>query len=526
MGPHRPLEMIAILGMFILALLPIAFLIVALTALTWEAYAAALGALAVTTVEALLIWRMPAWNAVTAAAEGFAMALWPITIVIVAAVWVYNLTVHTGAMEVIKAQLMGVSSDKRVLTILIGWCFGGFLEGMAGFGSAVAIPASMLVALGINPVTAILSCLLANGVPTMFGSIGIPTNTLATITGLDVVQLSTMQVVQVAPLVVATPFLMCLVAGGKGALKGMVPLLCVTSLSFLAAEFVCASTIGADLAVIVGAVCSLVCTVAFALFQKDRPVPERYAIDNLDPDDAVTVDLRSAVVAWSPFILIFVVLLLTSSLFPFISEPLASIKSTVNIYAGDPNATLTFKWINTPGVLILLCGVAGGLIQGCGWRDMVSVLGATARQMSKTVVTMLSVLAVAKLMGYSGMTSAISAFFVGTLGAFYPAIAPVLGALGTFVTGSGTSSSTLFGGVQLEAATAIGANPYWLVAANSVGVSAGKMLSPQSIAIGSAACDCNGEDSEIFSRVLPYFIGYVVVMMLVCFFGAPLFPVR
>ena len=149
MGPHRPLEMIAILGMFILALLPIAFLIVALTALKWEAYAAALGALAVTAVEALLIWRMPAWNAVTAAAEGFAMALWPITIVIVAAVWVYNLTVHTGAMEVIKAQLMGVSSDKRVLTILIGWCFGGFLEGMAGFGSAVAIPASMLVALGM-----------------------------------------------------------------------------------------------------------------------------------------------------------------------------------------------------------------------------------------------------------------------------------------------------------------------------------------------------------------------------------------
>ena len=239
--------MVTIFGMFLLALLPIIVLIVALTALKWEAYAAALSALAVTIVEALFIWHMPALYAATAAAEGFAMALWPISIVIIAAVWVYNLTVHSGAMEVIKAQLMGVSSDKRVLVILIAWCFGGFLEGMAGFGSAVAIPASMLVALGLNPVTAILACLLSNGVPTMFGSIGIPTNTLASITGLDVIQLSQVQVIQVAPFVILTPFLVCIVAGGgPKALKGMVPLLLVTSLSFLGAEFVTASFIGAD----------------------------------------------------------------------------------------------------------------------------------------------------------------------------------------------------------------------------------------------------------------------------------------
>ena len=518
--------MVTIFGMFLLALLPIIVLIVALTALKWEAYAAALSALAVTLIEALFIWHMPVVNAATATAEGFSMALWPISIVIIAAVWVYNLTVHSGAMEIIKAQLMGVSSDQRVLVILIAWCFGGFLEGMAGFGSAVAIPASMLVALRLNPVTAILACLLSNGVPTMFGSIGIPTNTLASITGLDVIQLSQVQVIQVAPFVILTPFLVCIVAGGgPKALKGMVPLLLVTSLSFLGAEFVTASFIGADLAVVVGAVAALICTIGYALSQKKKPVPEDYAIDALPQgDDGEPIDATSALIAWSPFVLIFVVLLLTSPLFPGISVPLSSLSSTVNIYAGDPEATLTFKWLNTPGVLIFFCGIAGGLIQKVSFKDMMSVLGATAKQMSKTVITMLSVLAVAKLMGYSGMTSAISAFFVGTLGGLYPLIAPVLGALGTFVTGSGTSSSTLFGNVQLEAAQAIGANPYWLAAANSVGVSAGKMLAPQSIAIGSAACDCNGEDSTIFSRILPYFVLYVVLMMVWCYLGSFLFP--
>ena len=255
------------------------------------------------------------------------------------------------------------------------------------------------------------------------------------------------------------------------------------------------------------------------------PISQEYAIDALPQgDDGEPIDATSALIAWSPFVLIFVVLLLTSPLFPGISVPLSSLSSTVNIYAGDPEATLTFKWLNTPGVLIFFCGIAGGLIQKVSFKDMVGVLGATAKQMSKTVITMLSVLAVAKLMGYSGMTSAISAFFVGTLGGLYPLIAPVLGALGTFVTGSGTSSSTLFGNVQLEAAQAIGANPYWLAAANSVGVSAGKMLAPQSIAIGSAACDCNGEDSTIFSRILPYFVLYVVLMMVWCYLGSFLFP--
>lgn len=513
--------MLELLGMFVLALLPIIWLVVALCGLHMEAYKASVGALVVAVACAMLGWQMSAVNVATAALEGFAMAIWPIVIVIIAAVFTYNLTVHTGAMKTIKHMLCSVSSDKRVLTLLIAWCFGAFLEGMAGFGTAVAIPASMLVALGIQPVTAILACLIANGVPTMFGSIGIPTTTLASITGIDAIQLSTTQALQVFPFVIACPILIVmLVGGGTRALKGAWPVTLVAGLSFALPEIAAAHFIGPALTDVVAAVCSLVVTFAFALSQKGAQVPEEHCLRGSLSDGGINETVAEDVRAWSPFILIFVVLLLTSKLFPFINGPLSSIASTVNIYAGDPTATLTFTWINTPGVLIMLCGIAGGVIQKCPAPEMLQVFRDTCKQMSKTVVTMLGVLACAKIMGYSGMIASIAAFFVGTLGAAYPVVAPLLGALGTFVTGSGTSSEVLFGNVQLQAASSIGADSTWLVAANSLGISAGKMLSPQNIAIGCAACGLVGKDGEILGKIAKYAFGFAIAMAALVFVGS------
>ena len=504
--------MLGLLGMFLLALTPIFWLVIALCGLHMEAYKASLGALLVAIGAALLGWHMTPVNIATAALEGFAMAVWPIVIVIIAAVFTYNLTVHTGAMDSIKRMLCGVSADRRVLTLLIGWCFGGFLEGMAGFGTAVAIPASMLVALGISPVTAILCCLIANGVPTMFGSIGIPTTTLASITGIDPVQLATTQAVQVFPFVVACPILMVmLVGGGPKALKGALPVTLVAGLSFAIPEL---------LAAMFAAVFSLVLPFAFALSREDAEVPAEHRLDVAQADGTDSETATQKLRAWSPFVLIFVVLLLTSKLIPAINEPLSAIKSTVNIYAGDPEATLTFTWVNTPGVLIMLCGIVGGIIQRCPAREMARVFRDTCVQMSKTIVTMLGVLAVAKIMGYSGMIASIAAFFVGALGGLYPIVAPLLGALGTFVTGSGTSSEVLFGNVQLQAANTLHVDPTWLVAANSLGTSAGKMISPQNIAIGCAACALVGKDGEILGKIAKYAFAYAACMAVMVYVGS------
>lgn len=504
--------------MFILALLPIIWLVVALCIFKMQAHVASVGAFVVAALEALVIWKMPIIAVATASLEGFAMALWPIVIVIIAAVFTYNLTVYTGAMDVIKRMITSVSADSRILVLLIGWCFGGFLEGMAGFGVAIAIPASMLYALGFDPIIAILACLIANGCPTMFGSIGIPTTTLASVTGLDAATLAFTQTLQTAPLLFISPFLMVMLVGkGFKSLKGIVPFICVASLSFVIPEIIAAKFIGADLPVIIASVCSLICSFAYATMIKNKEVPSAYLMDIAQNDDKIT--LNKALVAWSPFILTFVLLLLTSKLVPFINEPLSAIKTSVVIYQGVGATPYTFAWINTPGVLILISGIIGGFIQKCQIKDLFKVMLATIKQMSKTICTMLGVLACAKIMGYSGMISAISTFFVSVLGTFFPLASPLIGALGTFVTGSGTSSEVLFGNVQLEAARAIGINEYWLVAANSLGTSAGKMLAPQSIAIGCAACGLQGKDGQILGRIAKYAFGYVMIMALIVYFG-------
>ena len=374
--------------------------------------------------------------------------------------------------------------------------------------------ADLLIAATSSDELNILACLVANGVPTMFGSIGIPTTTLASITGIDVVELSTVQAIQVFPFVVACPILMVMLVGhGRKALRGMLPIALVSGVSFAACLLIAGHFIGGELPDVVASVVSLVLTFAYALHMHKSgvEVPEKFRLAASSEDDAPEESVADKLRAWAPFALIFAVLLLTSKLVPFVNGPLSAIKSTVNIYAGDPTATLTFSWVNTPGVLIFICGIVGGLIQHCPPREMLGVLDATCRQMSKTIVTMLGVLACAKIMGYSGMIASISDFFVASLGGFYPLVAPLLGALGTFVTGSGTSSEVLFGNVQLHAAQSIGANETWLVASNSLGVSAGKMLSPQNIAIGCAACGLTGKDGEILGKIAPYAFAFALV---------------
>ncbi|MDF9825103.1 lactate permease [Breznakia sp. PF5-3] len=508
--------------MFLLALAPIIWLIIALTKFKMAGFKASIIALVIAFFLAILVWKMSLLDASSAALEGFAMALWPIILVIIAAVFTYNLTVYSGAMNTIKSMITSVSYDKRILVLLVGWCFGGFLEGIAGFGTAIAIPASMLCALGFQPVKAILVCLIANGMPTMFGSIGIPTVTLSNLTHLDPIILGFVQTIQATPLLFISPFLMVILTGkGFKSLKGITLLTTLSAISYILPEILVARFIGAELPVIVGSVCSLITTFAYAKYHsKKHPVPDAYRLE-VEPQKEV-IDLKKALYAWAPFILIFILLLLTSKMVPFIYEPLNSIQSSVLIYTGENATPYTFVWIATPGILIFLSGFIGGRIQKVSLAGMLHVLKDTCIQMSKTVVTMLSVLGTAKIMGYSGMITSISELLVTAMKSFYPLVAPVLGALGTFVTGSGTSSEVLFGNVQMEAAKAIHANEYWLAAANSLGVGVGKMLSPQSIAIGCAATSLSGKDGEILKKIAKYAFIYLIIMAFIIYFGDPI----
>ena len=518
-------------GYFVLALLPILWLIVAMSVIKMQAWTAALSAMVIAFVEAMVFWHASFLSATTSVAEGVVMALWPIVLVIIAAIFVYNMTVHTGAMDVIKAQLTSVSNDRRVLAILIAWCFGGFMEGMAGYGTAIAIPASMMFALGFNPVEAILMCLVADSYTTMFGAVGVPTQMVSDLTSLDATMVSHAQILQAAVFMIICPFVIVTIAGhGLKGLKGMVPFTLVSGVSFLVPEYIAAKFMGPTLPVIVGAVVSLVCSFAFGMWQnKRKETPDEYVMGAKKPKDdgyedvsSTDTGLKNAFIAWSPFLFILVILLLVS--IPAIGGPLGSIKTAFHIYR-NPDAEpvyYTIKWLNTPGVLVFLAGILGALVQKVSVKDFFKVLGATVKQMSKTIITMMGVLACAKLMSYSGMTNTIAEFFVQTLGQYFPFVAPLIGAIGAFVTGSGTSTGALFGTIQKTAAMNIGASPEWMVAANSVGVSAGKMFAPQSIAIGSAACDLSGKESELMKKAAVYAVVFIVLMALITQFGQPL----
>lgn len=505
---------------FVLGLLPIIWLAVALMVFKIPAFKAAFGSLVISGVLAVFVWKQPVTWMLTAGLEGFLMAIWPIILVILAAVFTYRLSLRTGGMDTIKQMITSVCSDKRVLVLLIAWCFGGFMEGMAGFGTAIAIPASMLVSLGFDPLFSCLVCLIANGTPTPFGSIGIPTVTLANIVGLENASLSFMTTAQLAIFMLACPFLIVMVTGkGLKGLKGMLPITLATGLSFVLPQLVVAKFVGAELAVIIGAVCSLVVTIVMGRKMKVNPEYE------LKLEKSEPIDIKKAFLAWSPFIFIFIFLLFTSKLVTPINTFLAQFSSVVTVYAGENAGNLTFAWINTPGVWIFLSAIVGGLLQKATVNDFVIVLKETLNQMKETMITMLCVLGCAKIMGYSGMISSIATFAIAATGSFYPLFAPWIGALGTFVTGSGTNSGVLFGGVQLKAAETLQVNPYWMVALNSLGVAAGKMLSPQSLAIALASVDGKGQDSKLMSQIMPYAIAFLVCMSIIAFVGAGIFKV-
>ncbi len=494
-----------------LTLLPIVWLVLALAFLKMPGHKACLVALAIAVVLALTIWKMPAVDCATSALEGFAAALWPIILVIVAAIYTYNLSLRTGAMEVIKRMLAGVSRDKRVIVLLIGWCFGGFLEGMAGFGTAIAIPASMM---GMGPVQACLVCMLANAFPTAFGSVGIPTVTLASVTGLDPLPLAFVTVVQMAPFMILVPFLMVIACDGTKALKGMMGLTLAAGVSFVVPQLMVSRFLGPELTVIVGSVVSLIVTLVLARRRSDRAVPEEYDMGSVAQTD-IAEEGMPPLIACLPFVSIFVLLLLTSKSVPPVNEFLSAFSSKVQISTAQGAGMTSFNWVNTPGVLIFIAAIIGGCAQKAGGKLMWDTLVATVKQMSKTIVTIMSVLAVAKIMTYSGMISDMADLFVTVAGQFYPFFAPVIAAIGAFVTGSGTNTEVLLGRLQTEAASAIGISQLWLAAANSTGAGIGKVLSPQCIATAAAAVGLTGKDSELLKAVLKWALLLLVLACLV-----------
>ncbi len=541
---------------FFIALIPIAGLILALGVFKAPAHWATPLVLGLTALLAVLVWAFPLPLLGTAVLEGAAFALWPIMLVILAALFTYNLAEKSGSLNTIKRMLTGITEDKRIQVLILAWGFGGFLESVAGYGTAVAIPASILAALGFNPLFAAALSLIANTVPTAFGAVGIPVSTLATITELPVAPLSLAVGLQLTPFILLIPFvLVILTGGGFKAMKGMFWITLASGLAFAIPQLAAAAFLGAELPAILGSLTSMTVTIfiAKAMGRKKgaatggglsqtvagtdpalSPV-EVGSVPGLSPVQpgsvpapspidlkSVPVSFKEGFLAWLPYILVFVFVLMASPLIPPIKDFLSHFKSLVPIYMGDGAKPLEFKWIATPGVLIILATFLGGLIQGVKPVVILSVLGKTAGQLVKSTITVISILALAKVMGYSGMIANLAAVFVAITGPLFPLFSPLIGALGTFVTGSDTSSNILFGKLQTTVAEGIHQSPTWLAAANTAGATAGKMISPQSIAVATAAIGQTGQEGNILLRTLPYCLAYVLLVGFMVWILGPL----
>lgn len=490
---------------FIFALIPIVWLIVSLGVIKMSGDKACTIGLIIAIFLAIFAFKMPVKDSLTGALEGIVMAIWPIVYVILAALFTYNLTTKSGAMKTIQDMLSKITTDKRILVLIIAWGFGGFLEAIAGFGTAVAIPAGILIAFGVDPIRASVICLIANTTPTAFGAIGLPVITLANVTHLNVMHLSFIVTLQLLPLIIIIPFvLVAMVGGGVKAIKGVGITTLISGLAFALPQVVVAKFVGAELPAIVGSIVCIAVTVLMARVQGER---DEKVLKDI-PDHTTSEKLK----AWAPFILVFLLVLCASSLVKPVNAALAKVVTNIPIYSGKGAAPYTINWLSSPGTLIIVATFIGGLIQGMKVGSILGVLGNTAKQIWRTLITVCAIVALAKVMGYSGMTNSLAVTLVAVMGPVYPLIAPIIGALGTFITGSDTSSNVLFGNLQLQAATSLKANTYWVVSSNMVGATAGKMISPQSIAVASAATHQEGSEGNILKESMKWCAGYLVII--------------
>lgn len=507
--------------MFIQGLAPILWLIVALSVLKLPAWKACPVALIIAFIMANQFFDMQLQDVITGTLEGAAMAVWPILGVIVSAIFAYNLTVHTGGMEKIKAMLSSVSTDKRMLILIIAWGFGAFLECMSGFGTAVAIGASMLVTIGVKPVNAVIACLVSNAAMSSYGSVGLPLTTLAKLTNFDPLQIATYTTLQLGVMVVLMPFIMLVAFDGFKCLKGMIPACLIGGLGFCIPSCIVAATMGADLAGIAGAVFAMG---ALVIYAKKFPIKDpEYEID--DYDESFSITPGEAVKAWLPFILIFIFLMLSSKMFPPIQSALSAVKTQVMIYTGPNAAPLTFQWLTAPGTLIFISAIIAGFVNNATFGDMTNVLSRTLKTLIPTFITIITIIATARIMGYSGMTMAIATTTVAATGTFYPFISPLIGSVGAFITGSATSSCVLLSQLQVDSAIAIGLGrdaQAWIAAANAAGSCVGKIISPQSIAIGAAAVGAFGVESQIMKFAVKVYLPFILIMGCVIYFGQTL----
>ena len=511
----------------LVAAIPMAVLFYMLAVRRSPGHKAAFAGLASTALLAVLVWGMPMPLAANAAAMGACFGLFPIVWIVVAAVWFYNMTVESGEFEIIKNSLASLTDDRRLQAIFIAFAFGSFLEGAAGFGTPVAITASMLAGLGFNPLYAAGLCLIANTAPVAFGSLGIPVVVAAEVARLDLLPVSAIVGLQLSPLALVVPLWLCVTMCGFRRSLEVLPAILVAGICFSVTQFLVTSFHGPYLPVLLAALVTLAGLVALLRFWKPKTIwrfPDETQPTHAD-DGRPRYAGREILRAWSPYLalsaLVFVWGLqsfkgamawtVTAVAWPGLHEMVvktAPIAAPGTLYA----AKYTLNFITAGSMAIMLSGfISSFVMPGYGPGKAALCFFRTCRQLRFPVATIVMILALAHLMNYSGMSSTLGLAVTKT-GWLFPFFSPLIGWLGVFLTGSDSSSNALFCGLQRTTAEAVGIDPHLTVAANSSGGATGKMISPQSISVATAATDLVGKEGNLFSFTLRHSLAMALVL--------------
>ncbi|ULR88579.1 L-lactate permease [Comamonas sp. B21-038] len=535
----------------LVALIPILFFFLALTKLRLKGYQAGTVTVVLALAVALLFYRMPVSAALASAVYGFFYGLWPIAWIIVAAVFLYKISVKTGQFDVIRSSILSVTPDQRLQLILVGFCFGAFLEGAAGFGAPVAITAALLVGLGFKPLYAAGLCLIANTAPVAFGAMGIPIIVAGQVSQVDAFAIGQMAGRQLPFMTVLVLFWLMAIMDGWRGVKETWPAVLVGGGSFAIVQFLTANYIGPELPDITSAIVSLI---ALTLFLKVWQ-PKRIFRFTLEAGEQAATAVPAAPVpsgapltamavikAWSPFIIL-TAMVTVWSIKPFkalfaAGGPLAStvinipvpflhnlVEKTPPVVAAATSygAVYTFNWLLATGTAILIAALITIAFTRLSPSKAVATLGETFKELAVPIYSIGMVLAFAFVANYSGLSATLALALAHT-GQAFTFFSPFLGWIGVFLTGSDTSANALFAALQATTAQQLGLPQVLTVAANTTGGVTGKMISPQSIAIACAAVGLAGRESDLFRFTVKHSLVFAVIIGLMTTLQAYVFP--
>jgi lactate permease len=527
----------------LVACLPLIVTLVLLAGFKKPAWLSALSGAITALLVALIVYGMPASAAFSTVGYGAAYGLLPITWIIFTAILLYRLTVETGKFEVIKDSIGSVTADRRLQALLIAFAFGAFLEGASGFGTPVAVAAAMMTGMGFTPFYAAAICLLANTAPVAFGAIGTPLVMLQTVTGLPMSDLSANVGRICAPLSMVVPSYLMLVMGGWGALRAVFPAAIVCGVAFGGMQFLVSSFVGPYLTDILGALVALLALVVLLKVWHPKGAEDRVSSK---------YSAGQIMLAWSPYIfLVFFVLLWNPDWMTVVAPDLGktvatAIKTNLNLLTwkfGWPalhnlvirmppvtakpspyDATYTFNIGAASGTACLMAVFLSALVSRVSPMNLLKWVAQTAKQLMFPTITVMSVLALAYLMNYSGATATLGLTFAAT-GVLFPFFSSLLGWVAVFLTGSDTSANALFGSLQVVTAMRLGMNAALMAAANSSGGVMGKMISLQNVAVASVATNMTPqEESKLFRFTLRHSVLMAVAIGLVVMFYAYVAP--